>query len=76
MTELETAFWQASHRAEQQRQRTRRLVTGGLALGFVVSSLATGVALLKVREAELNNLRTQVQMAATLNAAGNDLEAK
>ena len=82
MTEIETTFWRASEKAGQRRKRTRRLVTGGLVLGFLLALLSTGVASWnvlkanrKTQEANLNNVRALAQSAATLNASGEALDA-
>ena len=82
MTTVETAFWQASERAEQRRKRTRQLVTSGLAIGLVFTSLSSGIAFWNVRkatrkttEANLNNVKASAQSAATLNASGKTFEA-
>ncbi|MGD1900270.1 MAG: hypothetical protein ACFB16_25430, partial [Phormidesmis sp.] len=75
MTAVETAFWQTSDRVEQRRKQTRRLVTGGLALGLGLTSISTGVAFWNVRAANRNNIKVLAQSAATLNASDDRFEA-
>ena len=75
MTAVEIAFWQASERAEQRRKRTRQLVTGGLALGLVLTSLSSSIAFWNVRKATRNNVKALAQSAATLNASGDTFGA-
>ena len=70
MTAVETSFWQASERAEQHRKRTRQLVTSGLALGLLFTSLSSGIAFWNVRKANRNSVKALAQSAATLNASG------
>ncbi|MEM6840058.1 MAG: AAA family ATPase, partial [Cyanobacteria bacterium P01_C01_bin.120] len=82
MTQLETVFWQTSHRAEQRRKRNKQLVTAGLAIGLVLTTSSAGIAWRNARaanrsrlEAERNNLQTLAQTAATLTASGDNFEA-
>ncbi|MEM6837651.1 MAG: hypothetical protein AAF609_12440 [Cyanobacteria bacterium P01_C01_bin.120] len=75
MTESETEFWRASCRAKQRRRLTRRLATGGLALGFGLTSLSTGFALWNMREAERNNVENLVRSAAQSTDSGDNFTA-
>ncbi|MEM9148921.1 MAG: hypothetical protein AAGB19_00420 [Cyanobacteria bacterium P01_F01_bin.3] len=82
MTDIETAFWQMSEQAELSRKRTRKLVTGGLAIGFLLASFSTGIAIWnaqranrKTQEANLNNVKALAQSAATLNASSGAFDA-
>ena len=75
MTEVETAFWKTSDRVEQRRKQTKRLVIGGLAIGFVLTSISTGFALWNVRLANSNSVKALAQSAATLRVSGNNFES-
>ena len=82
MTSLQVDFWQASNRAEQRRNRIKQLVTGGLVAGLVISSLATGLAILNARNANRNkqeaitqSVSTTVQNAAALDASDKKFDA-
>jgi len=75
MTALETAFWQASHQAEQRRKRNRKLTIGGLAAGLIATSLSTGITLWNVRKANLSSVRASTQAAIALNALERHFEA-
>lgn len=82
MNKVESSFYKASEQSELRRRKNRRLITGSFALGFVLTSLSTGIALWKVREsnqrriqAELNSVRVLEQSAATLKASGEVFDA-
>ncbi|MEL6554611.1 MAG: hypothetical protein AAFQ63_14255 [Cyanobacteria bacterium J06621_11] len=81
MTDIEAAFWQVSEQAAQDQKRNKRLLTGVLALGFIVTSVLAGFAFMNARvanrrslEAELNRIRNLAQSSATLQASGKTFE--